>query len=82
MMPHSFIHRLLVIDSVPNESVNFSVKLSQKVRHLRRIMFMSIGDLRSQDPTTLIHAKVQFFPTFTPLFTMLLGVPFSLSTDL
>jgi len=82
MMAHSLVYRLLVIDSVPYESVNYPVNLSQKARHLRRILFVSISDLRSQDPTILIHTKVQFLPTFAPPFPMLLGVPFSLATDL
>jgi len=45
-------------------------------------MFVSIGDLGGQDPTILIHAKVQFLPTLAPPFPMLLGVPFSLAADL
>jgi hypothetical protein len=36
-------------------------------------MFVSIGDLGGQDPTILIHTKVQFLPTFAPPFPMLLG---------
>ena len=45
-------------------------------------MFVSIGDLRSQDPTILIHANVKFLPMFAPPFPMFLGMPFSLATDL
>jgi hypothetical protein len=47
MKGYSFIYSLLVIDSVPYESVNLSVNLSQKVRHLRGIVLVSIGYLRS-----------------------------------
>jgi hypothetical protein len=58
MKDHSFIHSLLVIYSVPYESVNLSINLSQQIGYLRRIMFASIGDLRRQDPTILIHTEV------------------------
>ncbi len=81
-MAHGLIYLLLVIESVPYESINCSVNLSQKVRHLRRILFLSISDFGSQDPTILIHTKVQFLPAFALPIPMLLGVPFLLAADL
>jgi len=62
-----------------NNINNFSVNLSQKVRHLRRILFVPIGELGSKDPTFLTHTKVHLLPAFALPFPMLLGAPFSLA---
>lgn len=82
MMGHSFVHGLLIIDPIPNKTVYLSVILLQKIRHLGRILFVSLSDLGNQDLAILIYTYVQFLPALTALSSVLLRVPFSLAADL
>ena len=82
MLVYDLVDRFLVIDSVPHETVYFSVNLVQKIRHLGRIRFVPLGDLGCQYATGVIHANVHFLPALTPLLSMFTGVPFSLTAYL
>ena len=51
-------------------------------RLLAWILFVSLSDFGCNDTDSLIYADMQLFPTLTPFFAMLAGVPFSLPADI
>jgi hypothetical protein len=82
MLLDRLIDRLPVIDAVSYKTVNFSINLIQKIRHLRWILFGSLGNFGSHNPTILVHTDMQFLPTLIPFLSVFPGVPFSLTTYL
>jgi hypothetical protein len=80
MLLDRLIDRLPVIDAVSYKTVNFSINLIQKIRHLRWILFGPTGNFGSHNPAILVHTNMQFLPTLIPSLSVLPRVPFSLTT--
>ena len=82
MLAYGLVDRLSVIDAVSHETVYFSINLIQEIRHLRRILFVSLSNLGCHNPTILVHSNMQFFPTLAPFLSVFLGMLFSLTAYL
>ncbi len=79
---HSSVDRLLIVNAVTDEAIDFPINLGQQHRCLRRILFVAIGHGGRNDPALVIDADVQFFPAFALLLAVLLAMPFTLTADL
>jgi hypothetical protein len=82
VLEYGLVDRLPVIDAVSHETVYFSINLIQEIRHLARILFVSLSNLRSHNPTILVYSDMQFLPTLIPFLSVFPGVPFPLTTYL
>jgi len=65
---YSFVGRFLIVYAVRNETVYLSLNLIQKIRHLRRILFLSL--------TKCTMEMVTGTPALTPL-AQFLGIELS-----
>ena len=79
---YSGVDRLLIVNAVTDEAVDFPINLGQQHRHLRRILLVAIGHRGRNYPALVIDADVQFFPALALFLAMLLGMPFALTTNL
>jgi hypothetical protein len=75
---YGLVDWLPVIDTVSHETIYFLINLIQEIRHLARILFVSLRNLRSHNPTILVHSNMQLLPTLIPFLSVFPGVPFSL----
>jgi hypothetical protein len=82
MLLYRLVDRFPVIDAVSYETLYFSINLIQKIRHLRGILFKSLGNFGSHNPTILVHTNMQFPPTLISFLSVFPGVPFSLTAYL
>jgi hypothetical protein len=82
MLLHRLVDRLSVIDAISHETLYFSINLIQEIRHLRRILFASLGNFGSHNPTILVHCNMQLLPTLIPFLSVFPRVPFTLTAYL
>ena len=59
MLLHCIIDWLSVIDTVSDEAIYFSINLIQEITHQGRILFGSLGNFGSHNPTILVHSNMQ-----------------------
>ena len=79
---YSGVDRLLIVNAITDETVDFPINLRQQHRYLRRVLLLAIGHGGRNDPALVIDADVQFLPAFARLLAVLLGMPFALTTNL
>ena len=79
---HGGVDRRLIINSIPDETLDGLIHLGYQRRDLRGVLRMAVRHRRGNDPALVIHANMQFCPALAVLLTVFLGVLFALATDL
>jgi hypothetical protein len=67
---------------VPDEVIDDAIDLRQQFWHLCRVLLMAFRCRGGDNLTLGIHSNVQFLLAFGFLLTVLVGMPFPLTTDL
>lgn len=76
------VDRLLIVNAVSDETVDFPVDLAQQRWHLGWVLLRAFRHRRGNNFPLSIHPDVQFLPAFLLLLAVLLGMSFALTTHL